>query len=145
MRFKNTYFFANCQVSDCFSASPHKYISYHCQSWATDKSIIILHRCRILANRRDTFTAKNKKSMEKNFFNRYVWLIDTIQRHGNITFSDISDLWGVHRSTTARAPRTHLLQPSRGDSRHLQHRNPLRQDARLLSRQRRPPQLAADI
>ena len=31
--------------------------------------------------------------MAKNFFNRYVWLIDTIQRHGYITFSDISDLW----------------------------------------------------
>ena len=31
--------------------------------------------------------------MAKNFFNRYVWLIDTIQRHGHITFSDISGLW----------------------------------------------------
>lgn len=31
--------------------------------------------------------------MAKNYFNRYVWLIDTIQRHGYITFSDISDLW----------------------------------------------------
>ena len=31
--------------------------------------------------------------MAKNFFNRYVWLIDTIQRHGYITFADISALW----------------------------------------------------
>lgn len=31
--------------------------------------------------------------MAKNFFNRYVWLIDTIRRHGYMTFSDISDLW----------------------------------------------------
>ena len=31
--------------------------------------------------------------MAKNYFNRYVWLIDTIRNHGYITFSDISDLW----------------------------------------------------
>ncbi len=31
--------------------------------------------------------------MAKNYFNRYVWLIDTIKKHGYITFSDISDLW----------------------------------------------------
>ncbi|MCQ2154110.1 MAG: WYL domain-containing protein, partial [Bacteroidales bacterium] len=31
--------------------------------------------------------------MAKNYFNRYVWLIDTIRSHGYITFSDISDLW----------------------------------------------------
>lgn len=31
--------------------------------------------------------------MAKNYFNRYVWLIDTIQQHGYLTFSDISDLW----------------------------------------------------
>ena len=31
--------------------------------------------------------------MAKNFFNRYVWLIDTIQRYGYITFLEISDLW----------------------------------------------------
>ncbi len=31
--------------------------------------------------------------MAKNYFNRYVWLIDTIRRHGYITFSDISSLW----------------------------------------------------
>lgn len=31
--------------------------------------------------------------MAKNCFNRYVWLVDTIHRHGYITFSDISGLW----------------------------------------------------
>lgn len=31
--------------------------------------------------------------MAKNYFSRYIWLIDTIQKHGYITFSDISDLW----------------------------------------------------
>lgn len=31
--------------------------------------------------------------MAKNYFDRYVWLIDTIERHGNITFRRISDLW----------------------------------------------------
>ena len=31
--------------------------------------------------------------MAKNYFNRYVWLIDTIRSHGYITFSDISNLW----------------------------------------------------
>ena len=31
--------------------------------------------------------------MAKNYFNRYAWLIDTIQQHGYLTFSDISDLW----------------------------------------------------
>ncbi len=31
--------------------------------------------------------------MAKNYFNRYVWLIDTINRHGHITFPEISRLW----------------------------------------------------
>lgn len=31
--------------------------------------------------------------MAKNYFDRYVWLIDTIERHGHITFRRISDLW----------------------------------------------------
>ena len=31
--------------------------------------------------------------MAKNFFNRYVWLIDTIDRHGHITFSHLSNIW----------------------------------------------------
>ena len=31
--------------------------------------------------------------MAKNYFNRYVWLIETIHRHGHIPFADISRLW----------------------------------------------------
>lgn len=31
--------------------------------------------------------------MAKNYFGRYVWLIDTINRHGHITFSHLSSLW----------------------------------------------------
>ena len=31
--------------------------------------------------------------MAKNYFNRYVWLIDTIQQHGYITLSDLSKQW----------------------------------------------------
>ena len=31
--------------------------------------------------------------MAKNYFNRYVWLIDTINRHGHISREDISRLW----------------------------------------------------
>ena len=31
--------------------------------------------------------------MAKNYFARYVWLIDTINRHGHITFSHLSELW----------------------------------------------------
>ncbi len=31
--------------------------------------------------------------MAKNYFNRYVWLIDTIQRHGHISLADINRLW----------------------------------------------------
>ena len=31
--------------------------------------------------------------MAKNFFNRYVWLIDTINRHGNISFEGINRAW----------------------------------------------------
>ncbi|MBO7604511.1 MAG: WYL domain-containing protein [Bacteroidales bacterium] len=31
--------------------------------------------------------------MAKNYFNRYVWLIDTINRHGHITREEISRLW----------------------------------------------------
>ena len=35
--------------------------------------------------------------MAKNYFNRYVWLIDTINRHGHISRQELSDLW--ERST----------------------------------------------
>ncbi|MCR5070979.1 MAG: WYL domain-containing protein [Bacteroidales bacterium] len=31
--------------------------------------------------------------MAKNYFNRYVWLIDTINRYGHITLPEISQLW----------------------------------------------------
>lgn len=31
--------------------------------------------------------------MAKNYFDRYVWLIDVINRHGHISFKDISYLW----------------------------------------------------
>jgi DUF2075 family protein len=31
--------------------------------------------------------------MAKNYLKRYVWLIDTIKRHGHITFSHLSNLW----------------------------------------------------
>ena len=31
--------------------------------------------------------------MAKNYFDRYIWLIDTIGRHGHISFQEISDLW----------------------------------------------------
>ena len=31
--------------------------------------------------------------MAKNYFDRYVWLIDVINRHGHISFKDISHLW----------------------------------------------------
>ena len=30
------------------------------------------------------FAKTNTKDMAKNYFNRYVWLIDTIQRHGHV-------------------------------------------------------------
>ena len=31
--------------------------------------------------------------MAKNYFDRYIWLIDTINRHGHISFKEISNLW----------------------------------------------------
>lgn len=31
--------------------------------------------------------------MAKSYFNRYVWLLDTIMQHGYITQTDLSDLW----------------------------------------------------
>lgn len=31
--------------------------------------------------------------MAKNYFDRYIWLIDTIKLHGHIQFSEISDMW----------------------------------------------------
>ena len=40
-----------------------------------------------------SFSAFNCDGMAKNYFNRYVWLIDTINRHGYITLPEISRLW----------------------------------------------------
>lgn len=31
--------------------------------------------------------------MSKNLFNRYIWIVDTIQRHGSITRQELSRLW----------------------------------------------------
>ena len=36
--------------------------------------------------------------MAKNYFDRYIWLIDTINRHGHISFREISDLWAHSRT-----------------------------------------------
>lgn len=38
-------------------------------------------------------TPANHRIMAKSFFNRYVWLIDLINRHGYITMPDINDAW----------------------------------------------------
>ena len=38
--------------------------------------------------------------MAKNYFNRYVWLIDVINRHGHISFKDISYLWSRSKFNT---------------------------------------------
>ncbi|MBD5346898.1 MAG: WYL domain-containing protein [Bacteroides sp.] len=35
--------------------------------------------------------------MSQNLFNRYVWLVDTIRRHGRITRSELNRLWGRSR------------------------------------------------
>ena len=40
--------------------------------------------------------------MAKNYFDRYVWLIDTINRHGHITFKEISRLWSHSPLNTYR-------------------------------------------
>lgn len=40
--------------------------------------------------------------MAKNYFNRYVWLIDVIKRHGYISFKDISYLWSRSPQNTLR-------------------------------------------
>lgn len=36
---------------------------------------------------------KKTRYMAKNYFDRYVWLIDTINRHGHISKKDIDELW----------------------------------------------------
>ena len=39
--------------------------------------------------------------MAKNYFDRYVWLIDVINRHGHISFKEISYLWSRSPLNTA--------------------------------------------
>ena len=39
------------------------------------------------------FVEQKESIMAKNYFDRYVWLIDVINRHGHISFKDISYLW----------------------------------------------------
>lgn len=48
--------------------------------------------CQTLADKWFNF-AIDKKTMAKSYFNRYVWLLDTIMQHGHITQTDLSDLW----------------------------------------------------
>lgn len=36
---------------------------------------------------------EKKRYMAKNYFDRYVWLINTIDRHGHISKEDIDELW----------------------------------------------------
>lgn len=40
--------------------------------------------------------------MAKDYFKRYVWLIDVINRHGHISFKDISYKWSHSKLNTAR-------------------------------------------
>ncbi len=35
--------------------------------------------------------------MSQNLFNRYIWLVDTIRRHGRITRNELNRLWGRSR------------------------------------------------
>jgi hypothetical protein len=45
--------------------------------------------------------------MAKNYFKRYIWLIDVISRHGHITRSEINDLWSrspINESGESRIP-----------------------------------------
>ena len=43
--------------------------------------------------------------MAKNYFNRYVWLIETINRRGHISFQDISDAWAYSHVNVTRESR----------------------------------------
>lgn len=42
--------------------------------------------------------------MAKNYFNRYVWLIDLIYRHGYITMPEISRAWQGNRLNDDGSP-----------------------------------------
>lgn len=52
-----------------------------------------LQNCLILAVFVRIFVEQKESIMAKNYFDRYVWLIDVINRHGHISFKDISYLW----------------------------------------------------
>ena len=43
--------------------------------------------------------------MAKNYFNRYVWLIETINRSGHISFQDISNAWAYSHVNVTRESR----------------------------------------
>ena len=54
--------------------------------------------CPNLAVENISFASETRQHvMAKNYFNRYIWLIDLIQRSGHISFEDISRAW--RRST----------------------------------------------
>lgn len=54
--------------------------------------------CLNLAVQDFSFASETKRNvMAKNYFNRYIWLIDLIQRSGHISFDDINRAW--RRST----------------------------------------------
>ncbi len=40
-----------------------------------------------------TFVVEQTSKMAKNYFDRYVWLIETINHHGHISFEDIDRAW----------------------------------------------------
>ncbi len=47
--------------------------------------------------------------MAKNYFNRYVWLLDTIMQHGYLPLTEISDLWqqsALNKDGSFLPPRT---------------------------------------
>ena len=53
--------------------------------------------CLNLAVGRISFASIKRRLMAKNYFKRYIWLIDLIQRSGHISFEDIDRAW--RRST----------------------------------------------
>lgn len=61
-----------------------------------------LQNCLILAVFVRIFVEQKESIMAKNYFDRYVWLIDVINRHGHISFKDISYLWSRSPLNTVR-------------------------------------------
>lgn len=47
---------------------------------------------------------QNGTAMAKNYFNRYIWLIDTIRQHDGISFQEISDCWCKSQLNETGAP-----------------------------------------